>query len=203
MNKLSIFTLSSIAMAFSPVASAVDFGLGATFKSNEATIYLPITSNNLLIEPSIRYGRSNEEVEVLPSVTSDGQRINEIVEVAEIGLGVFIDSDIQESFKLYYGARTGYIKQKNNQKNTTLQNGITHSNTKADGFFIQPTIGISYAFTERSSLALESGVKVAQLKGSTDRATRATHSSFIFNESLNTKKTVSTTETNIVLRHMF
>lgn len=203
MKKLSIFTLSSLTLALAPTANAIEFGLGASFSNEEATVYFPIALDNLLIEPSIRYGKSSERTELQRSLAQDDQITNNEVKVAEVGLGLFINNELKENFAFYYGGRIGYSKQEQNNTATTIIDGTSSSKTESDGFFIHPTIGLSYQFVSKLSLAIESGIKTTQLKGDVTRLGRSGNSILIVDESFRTKRTVSTTETNIILRYKF
>ena len=53
MNKLSIFTLSSIAMAVAPTASAADIGIGVGLDADKLKIYFPVELEKVTIEPTI------------------------------------------------------------------------------------------------------------------------------------------------------
>jgi hypothetical protein len=134
-------------------AVAAEYGIGISAKSDNGLIYVPIdVSPKFRIEPHVRYSTddSNSVDTTPPTVTLAGQD----TETLEVGAGIFGLSLPNESLRIYYGGRVGYVDVRT--EFTLDFNGVTvRDRTTSDGYKIAPTFGFEYIFNAHFTLGGE------------------------------------------------
>jgi len=170
-------------------------GVGASFKSNEGFIYIPIhLANNFMLEPFLRYEDSHLDFAGSKSAS----------ESYSIGAGFFGVFTPTEKAQVYIGARVAYVNENSKQPISTLvlSDGpfpvppvveTVTSKTEQDGYSIAPTLGFEYSLFDRLSIGGEVAWKLTKLEGLTgSQETR-----------VNFDSKSNKTTTNIILRYYF
>jgi len=165
-------------------AQSADFGFGASFKSNESTIYFPIKiDQKFLLEPYVRYtDRDSVSIAGIQSIST-----KDLV----LGFGTFWTSQPMDSASLYIGARVAYVQ---SEQVTRTQLGIPTTFTQdMDGYLIAPTVGFEYFVIERISIGGEIAYEYSNIDGDTTSTFSTT----------STEQKFSGTRTNILFRYYF
>jgi len=147
-----------VASAFLALALFADYvgaesGIGISAKSDNGLLYFPIdVSPTFRIEPHLRYSTDDQisADTVPPTVELEGQTR----ETLEAGLGLFAVTSPKESFRVYYGARIGYVYIHTDLR---IDNGpiVIRDSDTSDGYRIAPTLGFEYLFNSRFTLGGE------------------------------------------------
>jgi len=135
-TQLSALFLVGLVSGQAGAADGPMFGIGAGASGGGASIYFPIRTGPLIVEPHISYWHNNDATDGAgtdarhypPSyepqddsapITTQRDNLNEHL---EIGLGLFSKHQIADELELYYGGRFGYLKDKrrNQQKDEYL-----------------------------------------------------------------------------------
>jgi hypothetical protein len=147
MKKLiALGLLAGASTGNSSIATAADFGIGLSVKSNDATIFMPIdVSQRFRIEPSLNY--SQNEIE----------NANQSAKVTSLNfnVGLFGLVPTDHSVQLYYGARVGYARTETETNVFVLP--IASQKEKSEGYRVAPIIGFEYLFNPHLSLGGEVG----------------------------------------------
>jgi len=174
-------------------SSAADFGFGASFKSNESTIYVPVhIGKHFMVEPFFRYEDRDSQ--------NFGAEISSKDSI--IGVGLFAVLKPLEKASVYLGARAAYVDQE--QSITTPIFGVIQPNpgsslqrkTKQDGYSIAPTLGFEYWIIEHLTIGAEVAWEYVDLDGSYT-------SNFAPSSSTSVDSKSNGTRTNIILRFYF
>jgi hypothetical protein len=134
-------------------AAAAEHGVGLSAKSDNGLIYVPIdVSPKFRVEPYVRYSTDDTTSfeTTPPQVTLTGQE----TETLEVGAGLFGLALPNESLRIYYGARAGYL---NIHDTFELHSGtevIRVSDTSV-GYHVAPTFGFEYLFNSHFTLGGE------------------------------------------------
>ena len=193
---LSILALLSLATNQSQ-AEGTTIGIGAAVNS-DLTIYLPITTENLLIEPTLSLYSSDSESTSSSSTSNISQSSN--YKTLVIGLGVFKHSKVIDKTYIYFGARFGYIEtERDNSYNVTISTSSV-SEGKEDGYFVAPTIGAEYFLTNNFSMGIDLSINYSKTEGS-DKSTYT--GTTITNDTSETKSTTYNTEAEVIVRYHF
>jgi hypothetical protein len=164
---------------------AADYGLGVSIRSNDSTIYMPIdVSKAFRIEPMLGFLYRKDDYTILDGAVSATDTTTQL----NIGTGVFGVTQLAESASVYYGGRVGYtaVERKASSVGTLPGGGSPQSTRdKSDGFFLAPTVGIEYRFSDHFSIGGEAALTYTKVDG--DQYTEETTS----------------TSTNIIFRYMF
>lgn len=154
--KRILLALSLIAL---PMAAIADFGIGASFKSSEAGIYLPITiTPRVFVEPYFRYSDRDTDSTIAGSAESGS---DSSFTTLSVGAGLFGVSQLGDAVDFYYGARAAYLRQESSTTALILSPApilpfsVPTQEFDADGFSIAPTLGFQYYLTDRLSLGAE------------------------------------------------
>ncbi len=177
MKKCISATIVSLLLA-TPVY-AVEWGLGASTKSDDNAIYFPVKATDTLrIEPFLRQLKQEED--------DDGRKSN--YETFNIGIGLFSIANIKDKSHFYYGARASYTETK-----TKWQHHYGDSKTKSYGYTLSPTIGFEYFITDKISIGAEAEWAYFDTSGSET------------NNGVKTDREFTETDTNtrILIRYLF
>jgi hypothetical protein len=153
------WTLYAFSLLALPTVAFADIGIGASFKSNEAGIYVPITiTPRILIEPYFRYRDSEDEL-ALAGVAESG--VDSSFSSVSVGAGVFGISKLGDAVDFYYGARAAYLREESTSAALIISPIFLPSvpaptqESDFDGYSIAPTLGFQYYLTDRLSLGAE------------------------------------------------
>ena len=128
-------------------ATAAEYGVGISAKSDNGLLYFPIDlSSKLRVEPFVRNQRidSTQRIDFGGEVTTFKSRFDQI----EGGFGLFGLAVPKDSVRLYYGGRASYF------------DGDSHSTNASQSFYgyrITPTVGFEYVFNGHFTLGGEIG----------------------------------------------
>lgn len=123
-------------------------GVGASIRSNDAAVYLPMDVRpGLRLEPYFEYGYDKEDSSAF-SITR-----KELL----VGFGAFVRRAAADRLEGYAGGRVAYVRS---------ETDINGAATKADGFRIEPTLGAEFMVTDRVSVAIEEYLGYENLDGS-------------------------------------
>jgi hypothetical protein len=194
-----------------PSALSAEYGIGLSAKSDDALVYVPINvSPKFRIEPSLRYHsiKSESEVDDEASILfPTSQTMRSELEQIEVSVGWFRLSAVNESVRLYYGLRTGYIdgKTESNSRAIFEPDFTLRSSSERtfDGYRISPTLGLEYLFGEHFSIGGEVQWSYQRIEGSTqsenvDRFGEVTEG---LRESY--EQTDQGTDTHLIVRYRF
>jgi len=157
--KKSVAITGSIVLAVSllttPVAGAVDAGLGVSLNTSGGGnggygISMPLRFGNFLVEPELSiYDYSEDETYPL-SPTS-----NRTYESQEYTLetGVYWRQPVIPSVEMYVGGRVGYFHE--DASSTYPSNPAVNNSYETSGFYLGPTLGAEYFFNKHFSLGLD------------------------------------------------
>lgn len=144
---------------------AAEYGIGASAKSEDAWIYVPIDiSTSFRIEPAIRYvsGESENSYEYEDSfLLPDSETIRSESDQLELSVGLFRLSTVKEATRLYYGVRFAYVDGEGETVSTAVFDEIPDGEVVSmneqtfDGYRVAPTFGFEYSFNEHFSLGAE------------------------------------------------
>ena len=142
-----------------------DVGIGASVASNDATIYVPITTSRLMIEPYIRYSDNQQTFNSTLSPVS-GPREQQF-ENYDVGVGFFGVRQPKDRVTLYYGGRVAYSKQLVDTTfvDLSIPTPVLVNRTELDGYEIVPAVGLTYSVIERLSIGVEVGWFYSKLDG--------------------------------------
>lgn len=131
--------LLSAALALLPAIASADVGLGASLRDSEATLYLPIESSAAVrIEPFFAW--SDQDLSGPTDVST---------ETLTLGVGVFRKLEIRDRAQVYFGARLGFTRFEGTSSDPATPD------LDAEGFSIEPTLGIDYRIVDQISVAFE------------------------------------------------
>lgn len=171
-------------------AVALDFGFGASFKSSESSIFLPVRiSDNLMIEPYFRYRDSDTENATFKTSTED----------LTAGMGIFGLVNPIENASVYIGIRAAYVESE--RKNSPIgffTFPVAALKVEQDGFSVAPTLGFEYLILQQLTIGAEVAWEYKDLDGTTSGASNNPN---IPAQNADTEDTG--TRTNIILRFYF
>jgi len=173
--------------------SAADFGFGASFKSGESSIYLPVhATKNFMIEPYFRL--TDDELFAASSKFSTEDTI--------IGVGLFGVFNSVENASVYLGVRTAYLKQEQKIEQTIITvvgSSVITTRTEQDGYSIAPTLGFEYYIINRLTIGAEVAWEYSKLDASASVDTISIPVPLNADSELKSNGT----RTNIILRFYF
>lgn len=133
-------------------AAQADVGIGASIRSDDAAVYVPVMAEKLMVEPYVSYSREKDD-------------IGPDSETTTIGVGVFGVAAPADNFSIYFGGRLARL---NDEVVTPLTDfitgvsvGVTRSET--EGYAIAPTLGFQYHVIERFTVGAEVGVEYSDV----------------------------------------
>jgi len=135
------------------IANVSKHGIGVSV-NNGGTIYYPISSRNLRIEPSLTIWSDENKTQ-----DTSSQFGNEFSRY-DIGAGIYYNNEVTKNTFIYYGAKIGYSKEKQSSYSSSFS-----VETKQDGYFITPTIGAEYYITPMFSIGLDIGLFYRDIEG--------------------------------------
>jgi hypothetical protein len=164
------------------------WGIGAGLDGNGGSIYVPIRVSSWFIEPRLSYSRFKDKDDGGGTYTvtySDpldpGYSRTEEVQLelerttVELGVGVFGTDRLLDAMEIYYGARAGYVKNKQVNEYTSVSADDDSVSTYSDeqernqsGYFIAPALGVQYFFHARFSVGIEVALRYEKLTGDDD-----------------------------------
>ena len=188
---IAILTLSSIATS-QLQAEGTTIGIGAGFNDG-LTIYLPIKTDRLLIEPSIFLNNGDSD-----STDSNSNNENEYSST-EIGTGIYKYTNAIENTFIYYGVKIGYIERERNSIYTT-STFTSSSSSKQDGYFIAPTIGAEHYLAGNFSIGIDISFSYSKTNGN---ETSVSSSALASTSPTDIKQTSYNTKTEVIVRYHF
>ncbi len=174
-------------------ASAADFGIGVSVRSDDGWLYLPVDlSKSFRIEPTVRYSSTESTIN---ESSSDARQDSDIL---ELGVGVFGLKRVTDAAHIYYGGRLSYVDMKSNSTDVTSFGTVVRSETTQDGYRIGPTLGFEYLFGGRFSVGGEASYTFLELEGEAkSRFGNVSTSTVNFDQSS------QGTQTRLIFRYMF
>ena len=191
MQKIRAATVAATMLSITSFTTqAADFGLGAGVTSDEGgTIYIPIDKGKLRIEPEISFSFNNNDSSY-STTTSYNSRLKS--NFISVGAGIYYLMSVSDHFQSYVGSSLGYL---HTEATTRYPNSPSNnSESKSNGFFVAPTFGSEYFFTNRFSIGLDISLQYRNLRWK-DNPDDGSHSS-INSDSFNTR-------TRTMLRYYF
>ena len=178
--------LFSALLAASSASYATQFGVGVGIVEGGQSIYFPVNiSNDIRLEPYLIYSRNKTNYDFSPSTGSNDYTYTS--NYTNVGLGIFKVLKQSNETNLYFGARVGSIKTKNN---TVYADPTIPSYPRAGkGFTVAPVAGFEYYLNPNLSLSAEISISHYHQK-STDSL-------------LITKSNWTSTETGIRAKYYF
>jgi hypothetical protein len=123
----------------------------------DLSIFIPIQiSSKFMLEPEIGFLTASSEEK------SPWDKDKLISKAFHIGIGVFPMKKMG-SYKLYYGARFGYIHNSSDEKYAM----DSDEESSSSGFYISPSLGGEYFLIKHFSLGAEIQIRYASLSGET------------------------------------
>lgn len=164
-----------LVLIFAAVATtaAADVGIGASAKTDSATVYIPITVGRFMVEPYVRATeRESESLATTGATLSFTTAIASELDASDIGVGVFRVVSLAERMSLYYGGRLARIDQEAKSfsaagVNTVPAFGQPSETSSAEGHSIIPALGFQYNVVERFSIGAEIGLNRSEVEATT------------------------------------
>ncbi len=181
-------------LLISLTAHSAELGIGASVKSSDSSIYLPITvSPKFRIEPYLRYTDLDTESSSISTISSES---------LAIGVGLFRLIKPAENISIYYGGRVAYLSDETTFRPFAvpvppigfIQPVQFESRSELDGYSIFPAAGFEYHFSEHLSIGVEVGWEYSKLDGTT---------SITGSPIEGTKIERNNTRANVILRFFF
>ena len=194
--------LACICVLSFPLLAAADFGIGASFQSDQAGVHVPIRiTERILLEPFIRHSNlesevSSEDTTFPPGTTS--------IEGLDVGTGLFGSFDVAPNMSFYIGARAAYVYEKFESDSLIISSiplqGLQPPRQKSelDGFTIAPGLGFQYFIIDRVSLGAEVSWEYTDVSGFVNTIDTSGNQTRLDTESRRTG-----TRTDVVLRFYF
>lgn len=181
-----------------------DVGIGASAKTDSATVYIPITVKRFMFEPFVRASdRESESVSTTGTTVPLTSETVSDVEANAVGVGVFRLVPLAERFTLYYGGRLARIDEEAKSFATTGINPLPLSQPSlsgtAEGSSIAPTLGFHYSFIDRFSIGVEIGLDHTEV----DAETITRSQSGAITQTSISEITSNDTRANVILRFFF
>lgn len=167
----------------------------------QTTVYLPIKSGSLIVEPSLSFHSYSDSS---TTTYTDYNRYNKWEESGfSLGVGLLETSKASSDSIVYYGARLGYKESGySNDSDTIYNNGTNNSyssnSNERSGFFITPTIGAEYLMTDKLGIGIDFGYRYQNMDTENIDINNGTVSSNNSGSSTNHRSI-----TQVILRHYF
>jgi hypothetical protein len=188
-----IITLVAAASAFGEKTSV---GIGISATEQDTTIYVPVRTGSLLIEPMVGYSFDKEENTLTGNYT-----VRDKFDERMIGVGVFLVKNVidkLEQMEFLAGARVAYIDYQNESVFDVDGNGIySGTQTDADGYMIAPTLGVEYKIGAHLSAGIYVAFEYVRLKGDSVSSDNYNHVDFTY------ERTITDTSTDLFLKYYF
>ena len=156
----TLILTSLILLLTSPAFSDdITFGLGASARDDDATLYFPIKMKRFIIEPMISYAKMDREY------SSASQEIEAEMTAYSVGVGVLMYNEVMKNTDLIYGVRFGYIKEETDEEWSATGSVDRSASIDTQGYFVAPTVGFEYNFTEHISAGLYFSLEYSALDG--------------------------------------
>jgi len=192
-------TFLIVCVAFLTTSAAeADAGFGASFRSEDTTIYVPVTiSKKIMIEPYLSYSRQNAHPESGPQPGATRG------ETKTIGVGVFGRMIPAEHFSIYYGARLAHRWDKHETSLTDFNTGAVTSVGHVDvsGNTVAPTLGFQYNVLEHFTIGAE--IAVEHSSRNLESGTEMPPGTSVPSLDVRLDNSSTATRTNIILRFFF
>ena len=169
-------------------AKVIKSGIGASIRDGY-TIYLPIVTEHLLIEPSFYVSVRDS------SSTGDSTNSGDEYSSFRIGVSLYKYSNVTDNTKFYYGSQFGYLKNESKYKNGNSYS--SSSKYRDEGLFVGPTIGAEHYLTQNFSIGIDASLLYFKTEGS---RTSMSNSSRYRSDS---EKTDFKSITNLIVRYYF
>jgi hypothetical protein len=177
-------------MASPSFSSEITYGIGVSARDSSATIYFPIKTKRFIFEPMINIAYYDEDwTGASVARESEGTQYR-------IGAGVFMYNELLKNTELIYGARLGYLNEDSDSKYTS-GSSVEYIKYDRSGYFIAPTLGLEYNFTDHISLGLYVSLEYSFLDGDNEQV----HDED--SEKIDLETTSFSTETDIFLKFYF
>jgi hypothetical protein len=198
--------VAGLALLCATNASATEYGIGVSAKSDDSWIYVPIDiTPGIRLEPSIRFSSSKSE-----SVsTSTGSffatttTFRSKFDQREFALGVFGLAGLTDSARVYYGVRAAYIDSDSKSTITTsystLFTDTDEDRQSQDGYRLSPTLGFEYLIGKRFSIGGEAEWFYLDVDG--ERKSTSNGSSNLPKNTFEQK--ANGTDTHLIVRYRF
>lgn len=187
MKKYFLATL--VVCVFSMPLHAVEFGIGASIKQNENTIFAPIKFNNkfkiecLVFHSSTKQKNSYANTDLMKNETDS----------YSIGMGFYFTKSNTNNMNTYYGIKIGYTRTMTKYTTIGANPGeIFVSEFDGNGHYIMPAAGFEFFPIKNIFIGAEIGYNFYNSDGS-DKSNSISKTSF----------TEIGTTTNIIIRYYF
>ena len=178
-----------VVCVFSLPFHAAEFGIGASIKQNESTIFAPIKFNDkfkiegLFVHSATKQKNSYDNADITKNETNS----------YSIGMGFYFTKSNTNSINTYYGIKIGYTRI--TTKYTTIganPGEIFVSEFDGNGHYVMPAAGFEYFPIKNISIGAEIGYNFYNSDGSDN-----------FNSRSKTSYTETGTITNVIIRYYF
>jgi hypothetical protein len=151
---LTVVAAGSLALA-APLASAVDFGIGASFNSDgEGSggfgVSLPMRFGNMTVEPDLSFYDSSGDRTYPLSPTNNRYYDNRQL---TLEVGVYRRQQVIPSVETYLGGRVGYTQYEYSY--TYPLSPSSSYSEESSGYYLGPTFGAEYFFNKHFSMGLD------------------------------------------------
>jgi hypothetical protein len=140
MRKLALIAL--ISLLGNTASFAAQFGLGATVTEDSDTLYFPIRTEHLILEPFIATISQKEDEETILDGTT-------------YGFGMFFRMPAAENVSMYVGGKVAFSKLESSDLNSLERFELAET-------IITPTLGAEYSPIPNFSIALEHRINFAK-----------------------------------------
>jgi len=155
-----ILTSLILFMTSPAFSNEITYGIGASARDNDATLYFPIKMKRFIIEPMISYTKMDQEY------SAGSQQQAEVETTAySIGVGVLMYNEVLKNTDLIYGVRFGYIKEEADEELSATGRYTRSTSLDTQGYFVAPTLGFEYNFNEHISAGLYFSLEYRDLDG--------------------------------------
>lgn len=181
--------IAIVALLVACAGHSAEFGLGASFDSDEGTIFLPVRLGEKgMLEPYFRFRDSESRTGSTEFSSED----------YEFGIGLFRKWQAIEQLDVYLGLRAAYVRR--DQASAALSGVVvapgffTSIESTLDGYLVAPTVGFEYKLIERLTIGAEVAVEREDLSGD---------SGAINGQRISIDSEKTDTRTNVIIRFYF
>ena len=176
------------------IASAADFGIGASFKSDDQAIYAPISlSSSFRVEPyfvNVQYTSKNDSYKYSRSIR-------------EYGVGLFGKKSAKDNVEIYCGARLARVETSSRSNYSVDPSDYGNISEKENqiGYAIAPALGFEYFIVPKLSVGGEADYVYRNTDGKDKEVTKGFEGLSGRNQKI--ESTTTYTETRVMLRYYF
>ena len=192
-------------LPFTILPAFAEVGIGVSFKSNDASLYIPWQITPAIrLEGELRQVSQETEQRGVTTIASTTQNTvyTSDNDATEIGTGLFWTNSLQNNITLLLGLRLNYVESESSNYQTVSSTISVSSKSDLDGFEWAPTLGLEYSITDKIKVAAEVNYFKQDLDGKGRSVQTGGFSGTVTNNA-DLEASANGTNTRLILRYFF